>query len=1205
MKTTKQFLFLIAVLSATFMSKAQAETTPVDYFGATPDLHVSGANLVDAQGNKVVLHGVMETPSAFFNKGRWTNGVDWANYDDLTNIPVCLKYFKRTFQAVANPKRGTYCNLFRLHLDPCWLQDKDIKATGFTETDGVVRDPHGKTVAGEASIYHFSMEKFKARLTDLYIPIIEDALAHGLYVIVRPPGVFPEDVVVDDYYHQYLKDIWNVISSNEYIKAHAGQISLELGNEPLHLWTRGTTSFTNYSNYTTALYDFFQPIVTNIRNNGFTGIIWAPGTGYQAEYRGYTVKMLSDPRNNLGFAVHFYPGWYNTTSNDLACARTDAEVLNTFKTQIPVQKDYPIVITEVDWSPKDGTSGHYDEHGNWVVSNFGTWGTGSTSEKSRFGEQYKYVVDQCGNISWTIEGSDLYVDMDAYLIDGTIRPAFTKQMKAAGYSDTWQACSGSCFQWFKEYAAVNVPHGTPNQWEEVIPHGTTAKVEGSAAFDDTNGHYIFKAAWGSAFIFSEFRGTPLSKCHAFTLNLGEGTVGYRLDVQLKDKDGNIIKDGSNDYIIGTEAKGTRFSSFADAHTQTFDFTEIFADYITNYPGCTVGDIRINTAAPGSSEDAYWFTITTMEMDSREMTVRKGSKAVSLENIKLERHNSNISYVFNTDTETGTIFGGWGNGAITVEDGVGKNGSRGYKIVITEKKNPWEGQFNIEYKEGYTNGTEYTLSLDIKGTADGSIGAALQKSEGYEGRGNFPNIPVTTDWQTITVKATVNGEGANRILLNYGDYVGTLYIDNIKVYTGTETVTEITGKNIALNEEKTNGVEIFGAGLMGNVSATDYADLSDYQTMVITGTGGELRILYNRPAGGAAPETVVSLASGTATVDLSKYDFFHLNSIKVQWGNTATVRSIMLVKDGTTVDDADYYVTGAGYETEAFREIFADEAATVIDITGYTGDTKRFTSANPNCLILYKNGAKVEGVYDSNMVKDDKSAYMINLSDGYDFRSPFGISCYAGSTYSRDLGTTKWATMALPFNIVLTDNQGIEFYTLASVGGDVMTFTKATTDIPAGTVVLYRNVNGGVTNITGKNISKTAEGFNLQPVAGAEGWYTAQSFQRQVIDDVTTHPVLKDYEVYGISQGKFIEATKKLTLNPFRAFYLHKKNGSMAKSSFSIGIIDDVTGISESATTAMPTVKDSYNTAGMRVTQSSRGITIVRMSDGSVRKVMSK
>ena len=52
-----------------------------------PSLHVEGKWLVDTHGNHVVLHGVMDTPSAWFNNGRW----GW-DYNDAGR-QRCINYF--------------------------------------------------------------------------------------------------------------------------------------------------------------------------------------------------------------------------------------------------------------------------------------------------------------------------------------------------------------------------------------------------------------------------------------------------------------------------------------------------------------------------------------------------------------------------------------------------------------------------------------------------------------------------------------------------------------------------------------------------------------------------------------------------------------------------------------------------------------------------------------------------------------------------------------------------------------------------------------------------------------------------------------------------------------------------------------------------------------------------------------------------------
>ena len=965
------------------------------------------------------------------------------------------------------------------------------------------------------------------------------------------------------------------------------------------------------------LADYFQPIVNKIRQNGFKGIILLPGTSYQADYRSYNTKAIND--SNFGYAVHNYPGWYGGWDAN----QSEANFISTFEAQVPIDKK-PIVITEVDWSPMRQGAGHWNEtHTQYTEGNFGTWGTGTTNNPAPnvaykntqnvgWGMRFKHLVDKHPNISWTLQGTSTYVDMDAYLRNGTVQPAFTDQMKAAGYQDAREACSGACFDWYKTYASGSrIPYGTPSVAPEVEPHFSSAQAVGNAKYDEATGRYCFYTPTWSSFEFSDWKGTLLKECVGLDIELREATIGYRLDVEILDSKGNKLVEG--DYVIGTEDVGTRITSASEAKSQSFDFQKLFSSFIEQYPDCQLGRIRINTVV--SSEDSgregkYYINVKTMELAKGMLKAEKIVAGTSLEDIPLYGHTTAPEYLFDNNSN----LGGWGNGVITNHN----NGS--YTIVVSEKKNPWEGQFNLEVKEPYIKGTEYTLTLDIKGSVAGTIGAAIQNPDGYVDCGNFPGFAVTTSWNTVTVKATVTGDNARRILLNYGDYLGTLDIRNIKLsYVKESQGAAIEGQNIRLNETATNGAEIFGAGLQGNVAYSDYADLSSYKKMVIKGSGGSLRVLYNRPATGTCPELNPTLEGGEAVISLTDYPYFHLNSIKAGWGQTVTVNSIRLYTEDSTESEADYIIAGRGYVDASTTAALTDETATVIDITGYTGKTAfDFKSANPNCLLVYQgDDSLIGGAFDAeNVVKKggDYSAWRIDLVDGYNFRSPYSINLVGGGSYKRTLpNDTKWGTLSLPFDLDLSlDNQPM-IYVLKVVDGGEMVFNRVTTGkVPAGTVILYCNAQGGQTTLSAATgyMPKTAEGFNVQPIQGVDGWFTAQSLTNQVIEDVTKHPVLKDYEVYGLSQNAMIHATKKLTLQPFRAFYLCKKSAHNVKASFSIRLddmdADDATGIMLSVSEAQSAAELSrYDAMGRRISTGAKGLHIIRMSDGSVRKVVRK
>ena len=381
-----------------------------------PTLHVEGKWLSDSHGNRVVLHGVMDTPNAWFNGGRW----GWS----YSSVTPCINYFEKLFGGMETAK----CNVFRLHMDPAWTNDPSGSYV-YAGSEGQASD-----ASGEADIRKFNPARLKTYLKTLYFPLAASAMNHGMYVVVRPPGVCPGNVRVGDYYNNYLMTVWDIFTQNDSIRKYAGQISIELANEPVSVKNAAGEDDPK------ALHDFFQPIVDKIRANGFTGIIWAPGTGWQSNYTGYATNPIEG--YNIGYAVHDYCGWYGSSDSN---PDPEAKIAQ-FKKQVPVIDTNPVIITEVDWSPENpDAEGHYDEHGNWVLPNYGTWATGSTS---KWGKAFKAMLDHYGNISMTLSGTGVLFDIDRLLADGTVTPAF---------GGLEEACGKTCMDWYAEYYKVDWP----------------------------------------------------------------------------------------------------------------------------------------------------------------------------------------------------------------------------------------------------------------------------------------------------------------------------------------------------------------------------------------------------------------------------------------------------------------------------------------------------------------------------------------------------------------------------------------------------------------------------------------------------------------------------------------------------------------------------------------------------------------------------
>ena len=423
-----------------------------------PDLHVEGKNLVDSEGKTVVLHGVMDTPNRYFNGNRWGTG----GYN-VNDVPPCLDYFEKMFTAITDKSQGAYCTVFRLHMDPCWT---NYEAPAGTQ---------------ENNIQYFSERRYEIFLSRLYVKLVQKALAHGLYVIVRPPGVCPQNIKVGDEYQAYLKKVWKRFASNATIQKNAGQVSIELANEPINVL------LANGSKSDKALHDFFQPVVDEIRATGFKGIIWVPGSGYQSNYVGYSKYPITDTENNFSYAVHVYSGWYGNMT-DKNCDHNT--FIKNFQAQVPMVTSKPIMVTEIDWSPNDpdkASEGHYNEWNQWVAPNFGTWATGSTS---KWGMAWKAVHDHFGNIGMTITHPQEYYDIDEYLNSGKVRPGLQNAKKHNLFEE---CCSYACFNWYKNWYLKQT-----TGVEETIANTTDVKctlyynIEGQQVAKPQKGMYIIK-----------------------------------------------------------------------------------------------------------------------------------------------------------------------------------------------------------------------------------------------------------------------------------------------------------------------------------------------------------------------------------------------------------------------------------------------------------------------------------------------------------------------------------------------------------------------------------------------------------------------------------------------------------------------------------------------------------------------------------------
>lgn len=356
-----------------------------------PQLHVEGRYLKDPNGKIINLKGFAQTYSPFFNN------YGWDNYD----VTGCLSYNKSLI--IRMQEAGWKVNFIRLHMDPYW--------SNFPGCSG--------RYEGEEC---FSETRFKKYLDEVFIPMAEFCVSKGLYVVMRPPGVFPDKISVGDVYNQYLVKVWGIVSNHPKLKNHPN-IMFELGNEPIDILGTDGTYGSNGDAKFVNLQKYMQAIVNAIRNNGANNILWIPGLCWQQSYSGYLkYPVLGD---NLGYAIHLYPGWFGSSSGYKAFQREwDSSIK-------PVAEVSPIMVTEMDWAPEKYNS-------SWGKSTTGIVGGDG------FGANFKYIMDNSGNVSWLI------------FTDAAKLAEFKDQAPAPGEPYTFltdpEACPWQAYHWYKEYA---------------------------------------------------------------------------------------------------------------------------------------------------------------------------------------------------------------------------------------------------------------------------------------------------------------------------------------------------------------------------------------------------------------------------------------------------------------------------------------------------------------------------------------------------------------------------------------------------------------------------------------------------------------------------------------------------------------------------------------------------------------------------------
>lgn len=163
----------------------------------------------------------------------------------------------------------------------------------------------------------------------------------------------------------------------------------------------------------------------------------------------------------------------------------------------------------------------------------------------------------------------------------------------------------------------------------------------------------------------------------------------------------------------------------------------------------------------------------------------GSSDITMTSIVVEYPNK-TGQIFSYDFSDGQTINGWGeNGKNNVSRSIGNENGNNY-LILSNTGGFAQAAIDGEYEPG-----NYTLTFKVRGTASGNMNMIFQHHydpsdtdpvyDETVGNSNPNPVGFTTEWpgQPVEVNITLN-KGANRFLINYTDFTGDIYIDDLKL-----------------------------------------------------------------------------------------------------------------------------------------------------------------------------------------------------------------------------------------------------------------------------------------------------------------------------------------------------------------------------------------------------------------------------------------
>lgn len=333
---------------------------------------------------------------------------------------------------------------------------------------------------------------------------------------------------------------------------------------------------------------------------------------------------------------------------------------------------------------------------------------------------------------------------------------------------------------------------------------------------------------------------------------------------------------------------------------------------------------------------------------------------------------NATYISSVDlanlnfSNGATAIGGWGGGftsEIIKDDGVDVD-----RITFAKQEQPYNVQ--VDFENVYPKGAKIQLTMEAKGSVEGSIKAGLQNPNGYKGCGDFEDINLTTGYQTFIKTVACSGDNARRLLLNVGNYDGKIYIKSVKI-----EALDVPQETVTISP---SGYSTYAA-----YYPVDYSKLDDLKAYTVKLNAEKTGIVMNEVKG-VVPAGVAVLLKGKADTDyaLTKAEGWQnvTSDLKMSDG-TITSTDKKTVYGLATVDGQDGFYRASKGKTIPVKCAYLEvensaSSAKCFSLGDHSGSTTGITSvkneaAGNNAPMYNLAGQLVDKGYKGIVIKNGK------------------------------------------------------------------------------------------------------------------------------------------------------------------------------------------------------------------------------------------